>query len=743
MIISKIVGDETWAPWVKPGSDVFVADGTYEERHIPKAAQWFWHGRVYKCWWTDKMDRASQLAQYADNTCRDELIEYKNHRDRSLELSRKSGMEANFPCPVGLSYMPFQNVGIQYALDRKNTLFGDQMGLGKTIESIGVVNVLTEIEYCLVICPASLKINWKREMEKWFVRSMKIEIASSQYLPDPTTCNVVIMGYETARKFCYRPTQKDIDESKKRDSKKRQKLEEEIFVLDRDLELYRSDRFFNSEKIDVLIAEREKIIAKRDSFIKKLEDKVYENPDFNKAFAEFPWDCLIVDECHFIKNGKAARSKAVYKITSNKKLYLTGTPIANRPGEMWPIVLSLDPERWKDKWNFFHKRYCGGSTRGVTMENLPELQRTLRETVMIRRLKTEVLKELPSKVRQVIEIEADELKELLRVERETYEKGEKRREELQAKLELSKVNDNEDEYRSIVKQLKDELSAEFSELARIRSETAERKIPYLITHLENVLEQEEKIVFFCHHHSMVDGIMEHFGKIAVKLDGRVTNIEKRQEAIDSFQNDSNIKLFVGSIQAAGVGITLTASSTVVCGELDWVPGNMQQAEDRCHRIGQKDSVLVQLVVLSGSIDAKMAHTLIQKIEIIEAALDSEIEVSPESEYVDPGDHVRVDKKQVEKLAPYVSEHAKAQILEGLQLLSAVCDGARREDMAGFNKVDTSIGKQLAYQGWLSNKQALLGMKLCHKYRRQLPNTITEVVNAEIERIKSAREAEAN
>ena len=738
MVVTKIPGDETWARWVKPGAPVYIAENAYNERHIPKAAKWLWHGNEYKCWWTDQLDRASKLAEYADGTCREELIQLKTQRERSTELSRKAAMDANFPCPIGLSYLPFQNVGIQYALERKNTLFGDQMGLGKTIESIGFINAQLRVEFTLIVCPNTIKINWKRELEKWLVREMKIEIADSQYLPDPTTCNIVIMNYETARKFCYKPSEKAKSAAIKKDQSKLAQLEDDVIKTRDQIEWYEG---VNTERSKKLLESLNELEEKWINFAEKIENKQYDNPDYNEVFTKFPWDCLIVDECHRIKNSKALQSKAVFNLQAERKLYLTGTPIVNRPSELWTIVEQLDPDRWKNKWHYFHVRYCDGVVKGVNIQNLPELQQVLRETIMIRRLKKDVLTELPAKRRQVIEIEAKDIEDLLKQERTIYEQGEKKREELQAKLELAKVQDNEEEYRDAVRQLKDVVYAEFSQLAKIRAETAERKIPYVITHLESVLEQEDKVVFFAHHHTLVDAVMNHFEKIAVKIDGRVTNVEDRQKAVDDFQNESDVKLFVGSIQAAGVGITLTASSTVIFGELDWVPGNMHQAEDRLHRIGQKECVLVQMIVLSESIDAKIAHTIIQKIEIIEAALDTE--VSPETEIVDSGDHVKVDRKQVEKLAPYVSEHAKAQILEGLSFLSTVCDGAMREDFAGFNKVDSSMGKQLAEQGWLSNKQALLGLKLCNKYRRQLHETVTEVIYAEIARIKAASEAESD
>src|SRR5439155_1581888 len=113
---------------------------------------------------------------------------------------------------------------------------------------------------------------------------------------------------------------------------------------------------------------------------------------------------------------------------------------------------------------------------------------------------------------------------------------------------------------------------------------------FVIEHLRDLLEEKGKVIVFAHHHEVVDALMEEFGNEAVKVDGRVTKPETRQAAVDRFQTDPTCKVFVGSIMAAGVAITLTAADTVVFAELDWVPGNVSQAEDRAHRIGQLSTV---------------------------------------------------------------------------------------------------------------------------------------------------------
>jgi SWI/SNF-related matrix-associated actin-dependent regulator 1 of chromatin subfamily A len=143
-----------------------------------------------------------------------------------------------------------------------------------------------------------------------------------------------------------------------------------------------------------------------------------------------------------------------------------------------------------------------------------------------------------------------------------------------------------------------------------------------VDHITEILNEQEKIVLFAHHHEVLDALQSEFGEISVQVDGRVS-LDDRQKAVDRFQGDPTCRVFIGGIQAAGVGLTLTAASTVIFLELDWTPGNISQAEDRCHRIGQKDCVTVQHIVLAGSLDERLAAVVIEKQEIIDKALDKE------------------------------------------------------------------------------------------------------------------------
>jgi hypothetical protein len=218
-----------------------------------------------------------------------------------------------------------------------------------------------------------------------------------------------------------------------------------------------------------------------------------------------------------------------------------------------------------------------------------------------------------------------------------------------------------------------------------------------------------------------------------------TKMADRQAAVERFQSDPSCRLFIGSIGAAGVGHTLTAASTVLFAELDWVPGNVSQCEDRCHRIGQTGSVLVQHLVLEGSLDARMAEILVSKQSVIDSALDRvhgdkvsaavahAAKLAADTPAV-PGAAATtgsVSREQVEREALVLTAAQVEAIHSGLQILAGMCDGASSHDGMGFSKVDAYIGRQFALQESLSARQAVVGQKIVNKYRRQLPSALLE------------------
>ena len=267
--------------------------------------------------------------------------------------------------------------------------------------------------------------------------------------------------------------------------------------------------------------------------------------------------------------------------------------------------------------------------------------------------------------------------------------------------------------------LKVAAQAHFTEMATLRRETAIAKAPLVAAHVRDAVDAGGKVVVFAHHHEVIDTLMSELDDLGcVKLDGR-DNMQARNAAVNAFQEDEDVNVFVGGIQAAGVGLTLTASSHVVFAELDWVPGNISQAEDRCHRIGQADQVLVQHLVFERSIDVRLARTLVSKQAVIDKALDVETKVEPVVPTTDEKPAVSVRKDQLAKAAAKLTAEDIAKIHADLKLLSALCDGAEGLDGVGFNKIDTRIGKSLAAAEQLTPKQAALGAKLTRKYHRQL------------------------
>lgn len=561
----------------------------------------------------------------------------------TLELSRAKDADIEVPVPDGIAYLGFQKAGIAFAKD-KNALIADSMGLGKTVQAIGVINSRPEYRNVLVICPASIRLNWKREMSKWLVNEYTIGYVNKNDYPEDT--DVLIINYD---------------------------------VVERHLDKINSRQ----------------------------------------------WDLLIVDEAHYLKNPKAKRTVAILGkgkkipgIQAGHKLFLTGTPILNRPVELFPLISAIDPDTWSSFWKYAH-RYCGAVNDGYGWDfsgysNLEELQQKLRSTIMIRRLKEEVLTELPPKRRQVIELPSNpEINKLLRQERTIWEGNKEVIEDLRLAVELAKVNGTKEEYNAAVKQLKNGHAAAFTDMSLIRQQIALAKLPYVVEHVRDI---EGKVILFAHHKAVVAALKEVLGDEAVVLVGD-TKLEDRQSAVDDFQNDDKIRYFIGSIQAAGVGITLTASSHVVFAELDWVPGNLSQAEDRAHRMGQLNSVLVQHLVMENSLDVYMAQTVIAKQEIIDTALDVEV-----AEVATIENDIRLpsfDKVEIEA-EEEVSEEEKVELLTKLKTLASYdYDYAQERNNMGFSRFDVKLGHSLANQDYLTNKQAILARRITQKYHRQL------------------------
>ena len=649
-------------------NDLWIVRSAFSDKDIVKAAGARWNPDR-RVWWTDKAEVAERLAQgdaAAVAAINADRIAKAARDQASIEASRAATADIAVPAPQGLAYLPYQLAGVAYAQARPDTLIGDEMGLGKTIQALGVINSDKTIRNVLVICPASLKLNWAREAKKWLTRPLAVSIANGTMNPG----GFVIINYEQVSKY--------------------------RAVID-----------------------------------------------------ATPWDLLICDEAHYLKNGKANRTQIVLghwdrdpklvvnPIRAKRRLFMTGTPILNRPIELWTIVHAIDRKGLGASWKTFAQRYCGGhqgrfgwDTTGAS--NLDELQARLRASIMVRRMKADVLTELPAKRRSVIAFQPLSAAEKAAVEHEakTVKAAEERLAALRARVEETRTWNDPAAYKRAVEELSQGNMAAFTETSKVRHEVALAKLPQVIAHVRDCLDSEDKVVVMAHHHDVIDQLAEALAEFGVvTFDGRMT-LPNREMSVSQFQTNNSVRVFVGGIQAAGVGITLTASSHVVFAELDWVPGNLAQAEDRCHRIGQTDSVLVQHLVLDGSLDCRMAQIIVEKMDVIAAAVDlKDADGALEAPKLLPVP-VPAPERPVGGNGAQPGDLPQPQIEaihRALQIIAGLCDGAQALDGAGFNKLDSSFGKSLASKPALSQKAAKYGRTLAIKYGRQIPAQLLAIV----------------
>ena len=224
--------------------------------------------------------------------------------------------------------------------------------------------------------------------------------------------------------------------------------------------------------------------------------------------------------------------------------------------------------------------------------------------LMVRRLKLDVLKELPAKRRQIIELPITGLDP-----------------DLRARLVAAREHiELIEEYATDVRRLESKIRAAWDDMAQLRHDAGMAKVPMAISLIRDAIAASGQVVVFAYHRDVINWLEHDLAEYFPAIVHGGTPLKTRQWAVDSFQKGGS-KVFIGQIQAAGVGITLTAASHVIFLELDWTPGMMSQAEDRCHRIGQTESVLVQHLVLENSLDAHMAKTLVRKQGVAEKLLD--------------------------------------------------------------------------------------------------------------------------
>lgn len=452
---------------------------------------------------------------------------------------------------------PFQMDGVRFFEEaRGRALCGDDMGLGKTIQAIAYLAIHPELRPAVVVCPATVKLNWKKEFQK--------HAGMETYVLDGTMPDVESLG----------------------------NVDDKIFILNYDiLPTRRESKVVGVDPHGEPLVEKLPVAGSgwQDALIHHIRPKI-----------------VIFDECHYLKNRKAARTKSAEQIAKRipQIIGLSGTPITSRPIEFFPMLRMLRPDRF-GKFMEYAMKYCGAKHNGFGWDfsgasNLEELHEELKP-VMVRRLKRDVLTELPVKIRSIVPVEI--------TNRKLYD---------HASSEFLAWVQEHAGTEQAARAARAEVLTRFSYLKQL---AAQGKMKSAIAWIQDYLESGKKLVVFATHKSVLDKLQDVFGSRSVRVDGSVTG-RAREEAVTRFQTDKSVDLFLGNIQAAGVGITLTAADTTVHLEFAWTPGEHRQAEDRVYRIGQvSDSVSAVYLVGENTVDEQIAELLDKKQQTLDLVLD--------------------------------------------------------------------------------------------------------------------------
>lgn len=335
---------------------------------------------------------------------------------------------------------------------------------------------------------------------------------------------------------------------------------------------------------------------------------------------------VVIDECHYIKSPSARRTKAVAKKAKRARrvIALSGTPMLNRPADLYTVLNLLRPDIWRDRRRF-EIRYCGGHLaqagfrrfwRADGATNIPELAASLRQHVMIRRRKEDVLPDLPAKVRQFVDVPLDAFPNA-----DEYRRAE---EDFAAWLMGHELNRKDvmpggkgvSAWEAVMRTLQAEALVK---LGALRLLAGKGKMEFALSWARDFLEgTDQKLVIFAYHQEVQEAIfsaLKPFGALKI-----APGTDYRRE-VERFQGDPSCRVAVCSIRAAGQGITLTAASHMIVCELDWTPAVLEQVEDRIHRIGQAGACTYTYLVARETVDADMLDALRMKRVVFDRTIN--------------------------------------------------------------------------------------------------------------------------
>ncbi|GDY16662.1 hypothetical protein LBMAG54_15180 [Nitrosopumilaceae archaeon] len=432
----------------------------------------------------------------------------------------------------------FQKEGLDFLLKSSgNALLADEMGLGKTVQTLSYVATEKQTFPVLVVAPLVTLNNWEREISKF----MKKKSRNGRIIESESSTSTIIRTGKS----------KDLPVT-------------DFYIINYEL------------------------LYKRLSDLSKLNIRT-----------------IVCDEVHNLRSKTTQKYKAVKKLAAlpslSYRIGLSGTPIFNRGSEIWPIVDILRPGllgSFKEFCEYFC--YVNDKGKAIVLENKrASLRNELQKHVMLRRKKSDVLKELKDKVRYKEVIDADT----------DYYFGE-----------LGKIWTKLEEEQKNAETAFDKSASYQRAIQSERQIAGVAKLPHVINFVKNIMEIEESVVVFCHHkviHKLLHDSLEEFSPVSI-IGGQSDKF--RQEQIDKFQRGES-KLMIAGLRAGNVGINLTRAKYVIFAELDWSPAIHRQAEDRLHRIGQKNTVFAYYLIGNGTLDDHVANILVDKSYEIDSIMD--------------------------------------------------------------------------------------------------------------------------